>query len=68
MHACQIGPTDTAPLARGRLTCPVLELGVGNASRQATFLPPFLRCLLFGTVGATLLFESMAVVLLAGRY
>ncbi len=52
MHACQIGPTDTTPFARDRLTRPAL--GQGNALRQANFLSLFLLSLL-GAVGATTL-------------
>ncbi len=43
MHACQIGPIDTAPLAQDRQTGLRRDKG-GNTLEQATFLPPFLLC------------------------
>ncbi len=51
MHACQIGPTDTAPPHPGSPHQSCIRAR-GNALKQVTFLPPFLHSL---HIGATTL-------------
>ncbi len=53
MHACLIGPTDTAPPCLGSHHQGCVGTR-GNSLRQETFLPPFLHSIL---VGVTTLFH-----------